>query len=85
MRTELFSAGQMTEHGKTLADSHKLSTDRAVNSLLRRLANNERVLLGVYGLLSEAAKTGRRIAPAGEWLLDNFYLIEEQIRTAKRH
>jgi hypothetical protein len=27
----------------------------------------------------------RRIAPAGEWLLDNFYLIEEQIRTAKRH
>ena len=23
--------------------------------------------------------------PAGEWLLDNFYLIEEQIRTARRH
>ena len=28
---------------------------------------------------------GRRITPAAEWLLDNFYLIEEQIRTAKRH
>jgi len=27
----------------------------------------------------------RRIVPAGEWLLDNFYLIEEQIRTARRH
>ncbi|HEX7973312.1 MAG TPA: NAD(P)H-dependent oxidoreductase subunit E, partial [Anaerolineales bacterium] len=27
----------------------------------------------------------RLIAPAGEWLLDNFYLIEEQIRTARRH
>jgi len=27
----------------------------------------------------------RQITPAGEWLLDNFYLIEEQIRTAKRH
>ena len=25
------------------------------------------------------------ITPGGEWLLDNFYLIEEQIRTAKRH
>ncbi len=25
------------------------------------------------------------MSPAGEWLLDNFYLIEEQIRTAKRH
>ena len=27
----------------------------------------------------------RRETPAGEWLLDNFYLIEEEIRTAKRH
>ncbi len=25
------------------------------------------------------------IAPAGEWLLDNFYLIEEQIYTGKKH
>src|SRR5687768_12948089 len=25
------------------------------------------------------------LTPAGEWLYDNFYLIEDQIRTAKRH
>ena len=25
------------------------------------------------------------ITPAAEWLLDNYYLIEEQIRTAQRH
>jgi len=30
-------------------------------------------------------KADRRVTPAGEWLLDNFYLIEEQIRTARRH
>ena len=30
-------------------------------------------------------RPNRRITPAGEWLLDNFYLIEEQIRTARRH
>jgi cyclic beta-1,2-glucan synthetase len=30
-------------------------------------------------------KSGNQITPAGEWLLDNFYLIEEQIRTGKRH
>ena len=35
--------------------------------------------------MAEAVKANRRITPAGEWLLDNFYLIEEQIRTAKRH
>ena len=35
--------------------------------------------------MTEAAERKRRIAPAAEWLLDNFYLIEEQIRTARRH
>ncbi|MBK6900113.1 MAG: cyclic beta 1-2 glucan synthetase, partial [bacterium] len=35
--------------------------------------------------VTEAVTTGRHITPAGEWLLDNFYLIEEQIRTARRH
>ena len=32
-----------------------------------------------------AASANDRISPAGEWLLDNFHLIEEQIKTAKRH
>src|SRR6266704_3909880 len=85
LRSELFSADQMKEHGKTLAGSHKLSTERNANPLLTRLAENEDVLIGVYGLLTDAVRADRRIAPAGEWLLDNFYLIEEQIRTAKRH
>jgi len=53
--------------------------------LLKRLADNEGVLLEVRNLLTEAVTAGRRITPAGEWLLDNFYLIEEQIRTARRH
>jgi cyclic beta-1,2-glucan glucanotransferase len=85
LRSELFSADQMKEHGKTLAAAHKLSTKKRANFLLRRLAENEKILLGVYRLLAQVAEAGRRIAPAGEWLLDNFYLIEEQIRTAKRH
>src|SRR5919109_3124226 len=85
LRSELFSTDQMREHGKALARSHKLSAERGANPLLVRLAENEYVLAGLYALLTEAAKTGRRITPAGEWLLDNFYLIEEQIHTAKRH
>ena len=35
--------------------------------------------------MTAAVTTNRRITPAAEWLLDNFYLIEEQIRTARRH
>ncbi len=45
----------------------------------------KRVLIDVRNLLFEPVETKRRMTPAGEWLLDNFYLIEEQIHTAKRH
>ena len=85
MRSELFSADQMEQHGKTLAGLHRLSPEQAPDQLLSRLAENEDVLIGVRDLLAEAVKATRRITPAGEWLLDNFYLIEEQIRMAKRH
>ena len=85
LRSELFSSDQMEQHGKTLAGSHTLGLGRAPDRLLTRLAENEGVLIGVPNLLTAAVKANRRIAPAGEWLLDNFYLIEEQIRTAKRH
>ena len=85
LRAELFSADQMERHGKTLAGWHRLSLQRAPDQLLPRLAENEDVLLEACNLLTAAVKANRRISPAGEWLLDNFYLIEEQIRTAKRH
>ncbi|MHB8066739.1 MAG: GH36-type glycosyl hydrolase domain-containing protein [Desulfobaccales bacterium] len=85
LRSELFSAEQMEQHGKTLAGSHQLSPGGPQGRLLKRLAENKDVLIGVRNLLTEAVKANRRITPAGEWLLDNFYLIEEQIRTAKRH
>jgi cyclic beta-1,2-glucan synthetase len=85
LRSELFSAEQMEQHGKSLAASHKLSTIRASDQLLTRLAANEKVLIETCNLLQTAITATHRITPAGEWLLDNFYLIEEQIRTAKRH
>jgi len=85
LRSELFSSDQMEQHGKYLAGLHRLDPGRAPDRLLTRLAENEGVLVGACNLLTTAVKVNRRIAPAGEWLLDNFYLIEEQIRTARRH
>src|SRR3990172_2135286 len=85
LRSELFSSEQMKQHGKTLAGSHKLGPRGVPDRLLARLAENGKVLMGACNLLTAAVKANRRIVPAGEWLLDNFYLIEEQIRTARRH
>ncbi len=85
LRADLFSREQMEQHGKVLAESHHLSARHGSNALLTRLAENEALLVAVRALVTEAVNDDRRITPAGEWLLDNFYLIEEQIRTARRH
>ena len=85
LRAELLSASQMEQNGKILARAHLLSSGPHHDRLLGRLTVNERVLLDVHTLLTEDVRADHRITPAGEWLLDNFYLIEEQIRTARRH
>ncbi|MEO8173624.1 MAG: cyclic beta 1-2 glucan synthetase, partial [Sediminibacterium sp.] len=85
LRAELFSAGQIEEYAKKLAKSHALITEHPSEQLLKRLAGNEAALVDVHGLLTQTVKDNQRITPAGEWLLDNFYLIEEQIYTGKKH
>lgn len=85
LRSELFSREQMKQHGRVLAASHHVALKPVPDQLLSRLAANEKVLTETCHLLTRAIEENRRIAPAGEWLLDNFYLIEQQIRTAKRH
>ncbi len=75
LRSELFSADQMEQHGKALAASHKLGPGHAPDLLLARLATNEDVLNGVRDVLTEAVKAdrrdhaGRRMA-AGQLLSD---------------
>lgn len=85
LRSELFSAEQMELHGVLLARRHQLSPRSSSDRLLRRLDDNARVLADACEALTSASQASRRVSPAGEWLLDNYYLVEEQIRTAQRH
>ena len=84
LRGEIFSNEQLQRHARVVASSHHLARQRTSGGLLTRLADNERVLTETYDLLTAASKRGRRIAPASEWLLDNFYLVEEQIHSTRR-
>lgn len=86
LRSELFSSDQMELHGRKLAGIHSVGTELTPDLyLLKRLAENEEVLIDVRNIVTESVKANRQITPAGEWLLDNFYLIEEHIHTGKRH
>lgn len=85
LRSELFNVDQLERLAKSLAASQQLALGRVPDKLLARLNENEGILVKTYELVTEAANRKRRNSPAAEWLLDNFYLVEEQIRMARRH
>jgi len=87
LRSELLSIEQLKRHAVTLAGQHRIDPHPGPDRLLPRLADNERVLLAAYDVVTatDAAASGQRIVPAEAWLLDNFYLIEQQIAMARRH
>ncbi|MCG7858593.1 GH36-type glycosyl hydrolase domain-containing protein [Flavihumibacter sp.] len=84
-RSDLYNSFQMDRHAKVVAGTHKLQKRKSSDKLLRRLDDNERTLLAVRNLLVEGIRSGKSITPGAEWLLDNFYLIEEQVVIARKH
>jgi cellobiose phosphorylase len=84
LNAQLFGTSQMEEYGRTLALSHRLAGHHLADRMMARLDANEAVLHDVCSLLVGDVTAKRPIVPAGEWLLDNFYLVEEQIRVARR-
>src|SRR5437588_1255050 len=84
LRAELFGVEQLARHAQAIAAQHQVVMGRGSQRLLARLDHNEKVLRA-FNRASLAADKTRRVTPAAEWLLDNFYLIEEQIQMARRH
>jgi hypothetical protein len=84
LRAELFSADQLEHHRVRLASAHRVTPNRLPDQLLSRLPANDDVLVQTCNRLALAVARSQRITPAGEWLLDNFCLAEEQISTARQ-
>ena len=83
LRAELFGIAQLESHALTLVASHDISDRPGPELLLRRLDENAARIQDAYRHVAASAARGHSVAPAAEWLLDNFYLIEEQIEVAR--
>ena len=81
LRAELFSIERLEQHAASLAVAQRV-TKRPIarRTLGVRLRDNEAVLLAAYRDIAAATGEGRAISPAAEWLLDNYHIVEEQIR-----
>lgn len=84
IRDEIFNPERLEQHAITLASELKVvTTKKRGRSLLPRLEENYQCLLGAYKKLTEYALRGLQISPAGEWFIDNFHIIEDQVREVR--
>ena len=78
---ELYSVERLEQYAHTLAANSNISTQREGRRLLLpRFEENGKRLAEAYRLLAAAVFEGQVVSPAAEWLLDNFHIVEEQLR-----
>jgi cyclic beta-1,2-glucan synthetase len=81
LQAELFSIERLEQHAATLAAEQRVTRRPGPRpGLSVRLHDNARVLLAAYRAIAVTVREGRPVTPAAEWLLDNYHVIEAQIR-----
>ncbi len=81
IRAELFSIERLEQHAESLAAAQAITNNpRKQHRLTRRVIENGRILLQCYRTLVEAVQQEHTITPAAEWLVDNFHIVDAQIR-----
>ena len=81
IRAELFSVERIEQHAESLAAAQTVTKEpQQGRPLIPRVIENGRVLLDSYRAIARAIQAGSAITPAAEWLVDNFHIVEEQLR-----
>jgi cellobiose phosphorylase len=83
----LFGAARLEEHARALARRHAIAPmpqpgwfkRRDRGPLLSRLDATERALIVARDTLTGASAVGAEVSPGGAWLLDNFFVVLEQV------
>jgi cyclic beta-1,2-glucan synthetase len=81
IRAELFSTDRLEQHAESLAAAQAATTVSGPGRpFIPRVQENGRILLEYYRAVARAIQKEQLITPAAEWLVDNFYIVEEQLR-----
>ncbi len=81
IRAELLSVERLEQQAQALASQHRVTQGLEAGRPVRpRLRENANVLTNAYQDIANSAKANQPITPAAEWMLDNFYIVEEQVR-----
>jgi cyclic beta-1,2-glucan synthetase len=81
IRGELFSVERLEQHARSLAAAQSVSPKSSSgHALAVRLADNAAFLLRANLAIAEVAEQTGQVTPAAEWLIDNYHLVDMQIR-----
>jgi cyclic beta-1,2-glucan synthetase len=81
IRSEIFGLHRFMQHGRSLALTHDAAFTNARSTVFfPRLNSNILVLEEAQRYIGEQASTGYDMSPAAEWLLDNFHVIQAQLK-----
>ncbi|HKJ46892.1 MAG TPA: glucoamylase family protein [Balneolales bacterium] len=80
----LYNPEYLAEKARQLSQGRELVTSTGPLQELRPiLEKSTHTLTDVYRILAASAKQEEEISPAGEWIIDNFYIIQEQLQLIK--
>jgi cyclic beta-1,2-glucan synthetase len=80
IRAELFGIERLEQHAESLAAAQPVMPSAKGHRLLPRVEDNGRILREAYRIIARAIREERAITPAAEWLVDNFHVVDEQLR-----
>ena len=80
IRSEIFGAARFAQHGHSLARAHHAQVKGRTAPFFPRLHDNIHVLQESHAFIAQQDSAGHHISPAGEWLLDNFYVVKAQVQ-----
>ncbi len=69
---------------KIAAEQDVISKSQKETYPVPQMLDNFRIIQEVYQVLNEHLKLGITIHPAGEWILDNLYVIEETVKMIEK-
>ncbi|MBH0206710.1 MAG: hypothetical protein HP498_13025, partial [Nitrospira sp.] len=81
IRAELFGVERLEQHAASLAVAQGVTDDARVGRLFTpRVLDNKRVLVASYQAIARTIRDEKTITPAAEWFVDNFHIVDEQLR-----
>lgn len=84
LRDEIFGQAYLEDYARALAKASESSLDYPAQSIDDRLRDDDLLLHSAHATIREASRGQETLTTDAEWLLDNFFVVEDVLREVKR-